>query len=216
MKLKIITGILLMQILSTFAPSQINAPTVWHDKPVNVERINTQLTEYAETFKADAPIARMVLFDIAYPQSEAEFEVLDGYAVLMVTALSQKEKELPLKSVFVLSDGKRIELENLKLFLSKISDSKDKIKMVFGSNRADALYLFPVYLRMKKARIMAEFANFSTPLQIVGFDGLMPESLGFLPNKAPTGNGYSKELMDKFIKKVYPAFFVNESPDVSR
>lgn len=213
MQVKLLLCILSVFLLSAAVFAQtISEKTVWHDNPVNVERINQRLEGYAEKYKSYAPIQRMALYDIGYPHNEEEYNQLDGQAILMITALSQKEGELPLKRVYVIADGKEIELVSIKTFLSKISDAKNQVGVVFGANRVDALYLLPVYLRMKKADVMAEFSNYSSPLKIVSFDGETSEAVKALPNKPPKGKGFSQTFLDTFLKREYPAFSAAEKP----
>jgi len=186
--------------------------TVWHSNPVEVERINRRLDEYAEKYKSNAPIPRMALFDIGYPHNEEEYNQLDGHAILMITALTQNENELPIKRVYVLAEGKETDLVSLKTVLSKIGNTKIQVATVFGAYSADALYLLPVYFRMRQSEVFAEFSIYLKPLRVARFDGQVGAGVKILPNKAPTGKGFSKTFLETFLKREYPAFMTIEKP----
>ena len=53
-------------------------------------RIEDMTIEYA----ASAPIPRIVLYDIGFPNGEKEYAALDGNAVILFTAISQNREEL--------------------------------------------------------------------------------------------------------------------------
>jgi hypothetical protein len=213
MRLKLLFCILSVFLFSTAAFSQgVPEKTAWHNNPVDIERINRRLAESAEKYQSYAPIPRMALFDIGYPHNEEEYNQLDGHAILMITALTQNENELPLRRVYVAADGKETDLVSLKSFLSKNSNAKSQVAVVFGVNRIDALYLLPVYFRLRQSEIFAEFSNYSKPLKIASFDGQAAAAIKALPNKAPTGKGFSKTFLETFLKREYPAFTNIEKP----
>ena len=98
-------------------------PIVWRNQPASPERMNQRIEEAAVRYQASAPISRVVLYDIAYPHDEREYGELDGYAVILMTALTQERREFPIKRVYVLLDGNEIDLTQIKSILSERSDA---------------------------------------------------------------------------------------------
>jgi hypothetical protein len=148
-------------------------------------------------------------YDVKYPKDEKEFDELNGYGFLLVVALAQDEKDLPLKRVFVSIEGKKTELEPVKSVLSKSEDTESLVYKTFGSFRMDALYAFPVYLRMRKGDLIAEFGRGGEGLKMASFDGNKPAIIKILPDKMPTEQGLPNAASEKFIKSKYPGFFEN-------
>ena len=85
----------------------------WHADKVSVAYMNQRISDSAEKYKEYAPIPRAAFFDIGYPKDTDEFKELKGYAILLISAVSQSGSELPLKRAYVEIDGKTIELKLL-------------------------------------------------------------------------------------------------------
>ena len=132
----------------------VTTESKWHRNRVDVAYMNKRISDAAEEYKEYAPIPRIAFYDLGFPKDKAEFEQLNGYGVLLISAMSQTESELPLKRVYVTVEGEQIELKLLKQFLSKESDPASRTVKTFGFYRVDALYIFPVYLRMKRAEVL--------------------------------------------------------------
>lgn len=187
-------------------PSAVEAPT-WKNQPATPERISQRIEEAAIKYQANAPIPRVVLYDIGYPHSDQEYAALDGHAVILLTALAQEREELPLQRVYVLTEGKEIELKPLKLVLSEQSAAGSATAKTFGAFRADALYLLPIHLRMKAADLMVDFGRDRTGVKVATFGTPVSADVGRLNIKAPTGAGPSGKALEEFIKREYPSFF---------
>lgn len=195
------------KFLETYQSQTVVEPNVWQKKPATPETIRQRIEEAAIKYQASAPIPRGVLYDIGYPRSEQEYAALGGHAVMLITALAQEREELPLKRVYVLMDGKEIELKPLKLVLSEQSAASSLSVKTFGAFRMDALYLLPVYLRMKPADLMVDFASNKMGLKVATFGTPVPEDVTRLAIKEPTGVSPSDKALDEFIKREFPSFF---------
>jgi hypothetical protein len=195
------------KFLDTYQRQPVVEPNVWRNKPATPERMNQRIEEAAIKYQANAPIPRVVLYDIGYPYDDQEYAALDGHAIILITALAQEREELPLKRVYVLIDGKEIDLKPLKMVLSEQSASSNIPAKTFGAFRMDALYLLPVYLRMKPADLMVDFARNKTGFKIATFGTPVSADVGKLNIKAPTGVGPSEKTLDEFIKREFPSFF---------
>jgi hypothetical protein len=183
--------------------------SVWHGSTVNNDYINSRWAELANTFEADLPIPRMALYDIGYPRGAAEFERLDGYGLLLVSAMSQEKSYLPVARVFVTVDGKDIELTRINSFLAEAKDANNTIAKGFGRYRMDAIYAFPVWLRFQPGVLKVEFKGDTQALVLNRFSSEMSDVVRVLPNRKPKGNSYPAAALDQFMKREYPGYFGN-------
>lgn len=181
----------------------------WHRNKVNVDYINNRIDNLAVQYKEYAPIPKTAVYDIGYPRNAAEFDELNGYGLLLVAALSQTKEELPVKRVYVSFNGSEIELKRLKMILSQSEDKETQTYKTFGAYRMDAIYAFPVYLRMREAVVLMDFGKDQKPMKMASFNGETPDSLRVLPNRMPTAKGYTESVLEKFMKREYPGFFEN-------
>ncbi len=195
------------KFLETYQPKQVTEDPVWRDKPVTPARINQRIEEAAVRYQADAPVPRVVLYDIAYPHDEREYAALDGHAVMLTTALSHERVELPLKRVYVSADGKEIELKAVRQVLSEQADAGSATVKTFGAFRADTLYLLPMHLRMRPGDLMVDFGSNRTGFKMATLGTPVPDEISKLPTKALTGAGPSDKALDDFIRREFPSFF---------
>lgn len=179
----------------------------WKNQPVTPARMNQRLEEAAVKFAADAPIPRIVLYDIGYPDGEKEYAALDGHAVMLFTSVSQNRDELPLRRVYVTSEGKEIELKLLKVVLAEQPTTEGATAKTFGRFRADALYLLPMSLRVKNGDLTVVFRRSQSGFKVATFGTPLPDDLNRLTLIKPSGNGASEAALDTFIKREYPTFF---------
>lgn len=193
--------------LDSYQPQSVVEAPVWRDKPVTPERMSQRIEEAAIKYQTNAPIPRVVLYDIGYPRNDQEYAALDGHAVILVTALAQEREELPLQRVYVLIDGKEIELKLLKLVLSEQRVTGSISAKTFGAFRADALYLLPMHLRMKAGDLLADFGRNRMAFKVATFGTPVSAEVSRLTVKALTGAGPSDETLEEFIKREYPSFF---------
>jgi hypothetical protein len=91
---------------------------VWRQMPATPEEINKKIEKAALQAKDEGSISFSVYYNIAYPEDSSEYEALNGHAILMVTAISHNQEDLPLKSVCVQQDTERNELKLIRMVLS--------------------------------------------------------------------------------------------------
>ncbi len=82
---------------------------------VTPEVIGQRLEDTAERTRAMSAkgAARSAIIDFAWPQDAAEYKALGKYVLVFVSAVSQQADELPLKRVYVESNGREITLERI-------------------------------------------------------------------------------------------------------
>lgn len=181
--------------------------TVWRDRPVTPARMSQRIEEAAVQYAAHAPVPRIVLYDIGYPHGEKEYAALDGNAVMLLTALSHDRSELPLLRVYAVVDGTGIELPLLKVVLAELPTSETASAKMFGRFRADALYLLPMSLRVRKCDLFVDFQANRQAFKVVSFGTPLPDDLAGLMRVKPAGTGPSESALEMFVKREYPTFF---------
>lgn len=192
--------------LDTYQPTVTGSP-VWKSQAITPAYMNERIEKAAIRYAANAPIARIIFNDISYPVSEEEYAALDGNAVILLSAISRVRKELPFRRVYVLSEGKEVELKLLNVMVSELPKSESAPAKTFGRYRADALYLLPMSLHAKNAVLLADFQKNSTGFRVVSLDVTLPDELKRLMLIKPAGTGPSQSDLEKYIKHMYPGFF---------
>ena len=139
--------------------------------------MNQRIDEAAVKYAANAPIPRIVLYDIAFPDGEKEYAALDGNAVILFTAVAQAREELPLQKVYVLSEGKEVELQQLKVVLAEVDQNTGASAKTFGRFRADALYLLPMSLRVRNIDLLVDFHANRKAFKVTTFGTPLPDDL---------------------------------------
>jgi hypothetical protein len=172
---------------------------------VTLDAFNKRVEDVAAGYLKQYPpgaISRIVLFDSAFPLDEAEYKASGGYGVLMVSALSRDQGELPLASVYI--DGSKLK------FIGGISRevAPDSLAhAAFGAFRTDSFWLVPAALFRSDAVITADFAR---------------NRMGFtvgngLPAPAfRTANANSEKpdfgILKKLVAREYPGFGIEILP----
>lgn len=96
--------------VALFSMGQVESEPTYHFEerpgyapgPVHIAQINESVRAFALRLQKLGGIsARFIHHDIAYPNGRDEFDRMGGYALLLITAISQDSLELPLKRVYV-------------------------------------------------------------------------------------------------------------------
>lgn len=175
----------------------------WQFGPASATVLEQRIEDAAIEYYDDRPIARIIFYDIAYPRDAEEYKNLDGHAVLVLSAISQQKEELPLKRVYVLWDGKEIELKLFKSW-SQQTSRESIITQTYGAHRMNAIYLLPLYLRLQTASLQADFTKNRTNFPFAYFKNDTPEHVRSLPIQEPTGKALSIPSLIQFINREYP------------
>lgn len=179
---------------------------MWRNQPVTPSFMNQRIDKAAIDYAVYAPVPRIVLYDIGFPDDQQEYKALDGNAVILLTAISQEREELPLQRVYVSDGAQQVELKLLKLVLAELPGT-DNASKTFGRFRADALYLFPMSLRVKDADLIVDFQRNRAGFKIASLNTALPDDISRMMVVKPTGAGPSQSVLETFIKREYPTFF---------
>lgn len=191
--------------LDTYQPALETG--VWKKQPVTPAHMNERIEKAALEYAAAAPIPRLVLYDIGYPKDGEEYAALDGHAVILFTVVSQTREELPLQRVYAVVEGKEVELKLIKVVLAELPTTESATAKTFGRFRADALYLMPMSLRMKKPDLLVDFQTNRSAFKVATLGTPLPDDLSRMMSIKPSGAGPSQDALETFIKREYPTFF---------
>lgn len=178
--------------------------TGYSSEPVGSARMDKRITESALRYrKYGAVAARAVFHDIAFPKDSKEFHRLNGFGLLVVTAVSQDSSELPLRRVYVQGEHGPEVLQRLFSISSAVEPPDGDVAQVFGPFRADAMYLFPVHWKFKDSKLLTDFAQNRRGFQLASFPERIPPALKALPKEKPTSIPPLEEIR-QFALREYP------------
>lgn len=142
---------------------------------VTPETIDQRLQDSAESTRkmSASGAARTALIDFAWPQDNAEYLALGKYVVVLINAVSQEADELPLKRVYVESNGREITLEKIGSIRREVPKASPVYAML-GRYREDAFYLAPAGVMMRKGTVMVDFAVRRSGFRLYELPGTPP------------------------------------------
>jgi hypothetical protein len=201
-----IAFLLLNGCASTNNTIHVTGERAWAKVPTIPEGMKQRVEASAIEFQAHAPVPRIALFDIAFPATAAEFQSTGGYAVLLLTALSQEKVELPPRRLYVALDGKQHALELIST-VSAYSEASPLVASVLGSNRWDALYGFPVYLMQDGAQLTMDFSANRDGFVLGTFSTADRDVLGYeVPDGGASVTGQASDSIMEMVAREYPGF----------
>ena len=178
--------------------------TRYSSEPVSSARMDRIIKESALSYKKyGAVAARAGFHDIAFPKDSKEFHRLNGYGLLVVTAISQDSSEVPLRRVYVQGEHGQEVLQRLFSISSAVDPSDGAVARIFGPFRVDAMYLFPVHSRFKDSKLLTDFAQNRTGFHLATFPDRIPPALKALPKEKPTSIPPLEEIR-QFARREYP------------
>jgi hypothetical protein len=162
----------------------VQASLGWSRNPISNGALDQRIKDAATQYHAYAPIPRVAFYDIAYPSDSLEAASLNGYAVMVVTAVVQDSGELPLPRLYFRSASGDQQLSVYSRIGSRVVDTV--IGATFGMFRVDALYLLPLAVRLQVGDLLVDFAAHRQAFALGHFDGDIPEQFQSLgPIEAP-------------------------------
>jgi hypothetical protein len=210
--MKKLFSIIIVLLIASPAISQdihIIGPNTWSKQPLQPSAMNNRIDRAATELEQYAPVPRIGLFDIAYPADEDEYKALNGFAVMLVTALSQKADELPPKRVFVKIGDAISELTLISSVFSKTEPTQLTAK-VFGENRWDGLFLFPVYLERDAQELLIDFAKNREGFVLSKFKSQNPEALKKYYLIKPNAGKTNSDALLKIVSREFPGFIIRK------
>ncbi|MET0629316.1 MAG: hypothetical protein ABWY92_00505 [Xanthobacteraceae bacterium] len=168
----IVTGCLAVAMAMPVTRAQTPAPkNEPKEKAINVpttpERVIADIEAGAkrQQERGNTP-PRAPFLRIGRPDNAAEFAAMRKYSVMLLTVLSQKPEELPLKRAYIRSNGPELPLQKLSSWRSEL-DSKLLGAKMYGPHREDGFYLVPIGPLTRDGMITIEFATAGVGLNVL-------------------------------------------------
>lgn len=154
---------------------------------VTPEVMDARLKQLAEDVKSKGQnIGRIAKIDFAWPEDEAEYRALNKNALMLITVVTQDEKELPLRRVYLQNDGREVVLK--KITSERRGVPKDSLAFsVLGPYREDSFYLAPAGLMMRDGYVVVDFAIKRTGFRIYELPGSPPDFIQADKRPMPMG-----------------------------
>jgi hypothetical protein len=170
-------------------------------------------TDAIETWAKDwqskqvRPVERQTYYTICLPSDRAEFDALAHYSLLILTVVTQSAEELPLKRVYLRMPDREIPVLKIASWRREVDQALATYKM-YGPNREDGFYLFPLSAYLRVAQLQADLAanRLSLPvLELPTQSG--PPWLRTMQNPDPLPGALpSLRALQKFIKECTSGF----------
>ena len=170
--------------------------------PTTSKDIEGKTVNAAKEYESYAPIPRIVLYDIAYPSDSLDCDDLGGNALMLVTAIVQDSDEYPFGGVRVESSTDTTMLDLLFDMRSSVPEQNLNVRHVFGKDRVDAFYLFPMELKKPGNELKLDFATNRDDFRIDKFVEGIPDGAFSFSHPSRLGRNDAKIL--KFIGREYP------------
>jgi hypothetical protein len=131
---------------------------------------------------------------------------MGGYAVVLITMLSQSPSELPPARIFVRLGTEERDLK----FITGSSSSREgtSVATVFGEHRWDGLYLLPMQFVREGAFVGADFAANRSGFVVQRFTDGDLGNLSYIRKvpPPPATDTAPKEIVMRFVAREYPGF----------
>lgn len=151
-----------------------------------------------------ATASRFVEYDSAFPRDEAEYRTFGKYGIVLVSAMTQNESELPLARVYVLLGGQEIVLRRVASVRRELPEG-GTARTEFGPHREDSFYLLPIKLKQANAALLCDFAANRKAFDVGTLEGGLQDFIASDPDKEP-GEPPSEKAIRAFIDREYPGF----------
>ena len=154
---------LVIWMLAAFLCSAVHAQTLTQrpvaQNPVTSAEMTERLEKSAVRTAKSAPqgAARGASVDFTWPADAEEYRKLAKHVLVLVSVVTQDAAELPLRRVYVDSNGKQTALTRLSSQRSSVARGSVTFS-VLGPHREDGFYLVPAVALMADGHLQADFA----------------------------------------------------------
>jgi hypothetical protein len=206
------TAIVVAAALSILAPSaalraqNIINPDKLQAGATTPETVNEQIRSSAQAQQArGTAAARFGLYTISWAKDAAESDALGQNAVLMVTAITQTQAELPLKRVYLVTpDGKQTTLRQLNTWRTSIG-AKTLAYTQLGKFLQDAFYLIPAAAVRRTGEVQIDFAINRVGFVLVHLPTIA-QDLGYEPHDPAPGAQVDNAALRAMMQREFPGF----------
>ena len=186
------------------APVHLESDAGWSHGSVSNGALDGRLAAAARQYRSYAPVPRIAFFDLAYPKDSTEAAAMNGYAVLVVTAVVQDSTELPLPRVYVRSVSGDRDLPLVARVASWLPATDTVVRPTFGRFRLDASYLLPLAARTSEGDLLVDFAAHRQGFRLIHFAGDIPEPVRRLRFTGSSSQQPAAATVWAMVQREYP------------
>ncbi len=167
---------MLTAFLSTAAHAQTLTQRPVAQKAVTSAEMTERLEKSAARTAKSAPqgAARGASVDFTWPADTEEYRKLAKHVLVLVSVVTQDAAELPLRRVYVDSNGKQTALTRLSSQRSSVARESLTFS-VLGQHREDGFYLAPAGAMMAEGYLQADFAVRRIGFNLYRLPGIPPD-----------------------------------------
>jgi hypothetical protein len=134
---------------------------------VTPERVTQQIEEWAkQRQESGGPSARVSHAWIFFAGGPNEFAALGRYSVLLLTIVTQRSEELPLKRVYIRANDRDVPVQKLSSWRGDVDNALITHK-IYGPYRETGFYLLPTGMTLREGQLLADFAANRTGMPIL-------------------------------------------------
>src|SRR5579883_1542850 len=168
--MRILAGMLAAAAIAALTPAVASAEVMIgradRSGAVTPDEMTRRLEQQAVDTQRQMPrAARAAQIDVAWPTSRAEYDGLDKFVVVLVSAVSQSRDELPLKRVYVRLGDRELTLHRLASWRSETREGST-LRAVLGPYREDAFYVAPAGALLQHGWLLCDFAERRTAFRL--------------------------------------------------
>jgi hypothetical protein len=154
---------------------------------VTPERVTQQIEEWAKQRQdSGGPSARVAHVWIFFAGGPNEFAALGRYSVLLLTVVTQRSEELPLKRVYIRANDRDVPVQKLSSWRGDVDNALITHK-IYGPYRETGFYLLPTGMTLREGQLLADFAANRTGMPILQLPNKgTPDQVKRFPNLDPT------------------------------
>ena len=166
------------------------------------ERVEAGAKEREDTY--GYPIERARSFVIWQAENAAEFAAMARYSLLLLSVVTQKTEELPLKRLYLRLPDRQVSVLKISSWRVNVDQALITARM-FGPYREDGFYLIPTSAYLRPGQIQADFAVNRSGLPVMEFPAQAEWVPGWLkefqnPDPEP-GALPTLKMLQAFIKR---------------
>jgi hypothetical protein len=204
---------ILTALLSTAAHAQTLTPRPVAQNPVTSAEMTERLEKSAVRTAKSAPkgAARGASVDFSWPADAEEYRKLAKHVLVLVSVVTQDAAELPLRRVYVDSNGKQTQLTRLSSQRSSVA-RESLIFSVLGPYREDGFYLAPAGAMMADGHLQADFAVRRIGFNLYRLPGTPPDFIKSDSDPMPAKDARPETpALKAMLQREYKGFELPES-----
>ncbi|MFH1345233.1 MAG: hypothetical protein ABIL01_29115 [Pseudomonadota bacterium] len=204
---------ILTAFLATVAHGQTLTQRPVAQNPVTPAEMTGRLEKSAVRTAKSAPngAARGASVDFSWPADAEEYRKLAKHVLVLVSVVTQDAAELPLRRVYVDSNGKQTQLTRLSSQRSGVAKDT-KTFSVLGPYREDGFYLAPAGVMMADGHLQADFAVRRIGFNLYRLPGTPPDFIKADSDPMPAKDARPETpALKAMLQREYKGFELPES-----